>query len=97
MKGSKSLFTRERLQTLIVPFVSFRNRIIKCFASEKQKIHVTHHATQRNQPLGGNQMPRFGGIATMMRLPHQEGGAKGLNACFVGVPLVTLLKYFPEV
>ena len=23
-----------------------------------------------NQPLGGNEMPRFGGIATMMRLPH---------------------------
>jgi hypothetical protein len=22
-----------------------------------------------NQPLGGNTMPRFGGIATMMRLP----------------------------
>lgn len=39
-----------------------------------------------NQPLGGNQMPRFGGPATMMRLPTQED-AKGLDACFVGVPL----------
>ena len=39
-----------------------------------------------NQPLGGNQMPRFGGIATMMRLP-QAPGAEGLDACFVGVPL----------
>jgi guanidinobutyrase len=38
-----------------------------------------------NQPLGGNQMPRFGGIATMMRLPFQET-AEGLDACFVGVP-----------
>ena len=38
-----------------------------------------------NQPLGGNQMPRFGGIATMMRLP-QAPGAAGLDACFVGVP-----------
>lgn len=39
-----------------------------------------------NQPLGGNQMPRFGGPATMMRLPTQED-ARGLDACFVGVPL----------
>lgn len=39
-----------------------------------------------NQPLGGNEMPRFGGPATMMRLPTQEN-AEGLDACFVGVPL----------
>ena len=38
-----------------------------------------------NQPLGGNQMPRFGGHATMMRLPAQKTAA-GLDACFVGVP-----------
>jgi guanidinobutyrase len=38
-----------------------------------------------NQPLGGNQMPRFGGPATMMRLPTQ-GTSDGLDACFVGVP-----------
>ncbi|MDR3101317.1 MAG: arginase family protein, partial [Paraburkholderia sp.] len=39
-----------------------------------------------NQPLGGNDMPRFGGIATMMRLP-QATTTEGLDACFVGVPL----------
>lgn len=39
-----------------------------------------------NQPLGGNEMPRFGGPATMLRLPTQDD-AKGLDACFVGVPL----------
>jgi guanidinobutyrase len=39
-----------------------------------------------NQPLGGNDMPRFGGPATMMRLPTQND-AQGLDACFVGVPL----------
>lgn len=39
-----------------------------------------------NQPLGGNEMPRFGGIATMMRLPH-AATTEGLDACFVGVPL----------
>ncbi|MFT5504379.1 MAG: guanidinobutyrase [Gammaproteobacteria bacterium] len=38
-----------------------------------------------NQPMGGNDMPRFGGIATMMRLPHQPT-AEGLDVCFVGVP-----------
>jgi guanidinobutyrase len=41
--------------------------------------------TNLNQPLGGNQMPRFGGSATMMRLPEQKD-ASGLDACFVGVP-----------
>jgi guanidinobutyrase len=39
-----------------------------------------------NQPLGGNEMPRFGGPGTMMRLPAQAT-AEGLDACFVGVPL----------
>jgi len=38
-----------------------------------------------NQPLGGNDMPRFAGPGTMMRLPSQET-AEGLDACFVGVP-----------
>ena len=38
-----------------------------------------------NQPLGGNQMPRFGGPATFMRLPSASS-AKGLDAAFVGVP-----------
>ena len=39
-----------------------------------------------HQPLGGNEMPRFAGIATMMRLPHLQTAA-GLDAAFVGVPL----------
>jgi guanidinobutyrase len=39
-----------------------------------------------NQPLGGNSMPRFGGLATMMRLPT-AASPEGLNAGFVGVPL----------
>ncbi|MBP0589187.1 agmatinase [Paraburkholderia sp. LEh10] len=42
-------------------------------------------ATEYFQPLGGNEMPRCGGIATMMRLPN-VGSAQGLDACFVGVP-----------
>ena len=39
-----------------------------------------------NQPLGGNEMPRFAGPATMMRLPA-KATAEGLDACFVGVPM----------
>ncbi|WP_422673330.1 hypothetical protein [Billgrantia tianxiuensis] len=38
-----------------------------------------------NQPLGGNEMPRFGGPATMMRLPAHDS-AKGLDVAFIGVP-----------
>ncbi|MDN5788006.1 agmatinase [Pseudorhodobacter sp.] len=41
---------------------------------------------QNNQPLGGNQMPRFGGPATMMRLLSQET-AQGLDAAFIGIPM----------
>jgi guanidinobutyrase len=39
-----------------------------------------------NQPLGGNAMPRFAGLATMMRLPAATAAA-GLDAAFIGVPL----------
>ena len=42
--------------------------------------------TEFNQPLGGNDMPRFAGPATMMRLPTQTT-ARGLDVCFVGVPI----------
>jgi guanidinobutyrase len=42
--------------------------------------------TAKNQPLSGNAMPRFGGIATMMRLPFAES-PQGLDAAFIGVPL----------
>ncbi|MEL0292550.1 MAG: agmatinase [Alphaproteobacteria bacterium] len=38
------------------------------------------------QPLGGNEMPRFAGPGTMMRLPAADSAA-GLDACFVGIPL----------
>jgi guanidinobutyrase len=39
-----------------------------------------------NQPLGGNEMPRFSGIASMFRLPVQAG-SKGLDVAIAGVPL----------
>ena len=39
-----------------------------------------------NQPLGGNEMPRFGGPADDDAAAG-AGHAEGLDACFVGVPL----------
>ena len=50
---------------------------------------MSHHhdtPTAFNQPLGGNTMPRFGGIASMMRLPVVSS-PQGLDAGFIGVPL----------
>ncbi len=44
------------------------------------------HGMTFNQPLGGNDMPRFAGPATMMRLPSHDT-AEGLDACFLGIPL----------
>ncbi len=38
-----------------------------------------------HRPLGGDEMPRFGGPVTMLRLPMVED-AEDLDACFVGVP-----------
>jgi guanidinobutyrase len=42
--------------------------------------------TRFNQPLGGNEMPRFAGHASMFRLPTQTT-AEGLDIALVGVPL----------
>ena len=41
---------------------------------------------QKPQPLGGNEMPRFGGIATFMRLPGRSDPAD-LDVAVIGVPL----------
>ena len=45
-------------------------------------------AKKYNVPLDPNEMPRSGGIATMMRLPQHQT-SEGLDACFVGIPLDT--------
>jgi guanidinobutyrase len=42
--------------------------------------------TKYNQPLSGNDMPRFAGIASMFRLPVQQD-TSGLDVALVGVPL----------
>ena len=47
---------------------------------------AAHNSQPFNQPMSGNDMPRFAGIATMMRLPLATTAA-GLDVGFVGVPL----------
>lgn len=42
--------------------------------------------TRFNQPLGGNDMPRFGGPASFMRLPVADT-AKGLDVAISGIPM----------
>ena len=42
-----------------------------------------------NQPLGGNEMPRFAGPNTFMRLPSADT-AEGLDVAFVGVPPIIM-------
>ncbi|MBZ0262857.1 MAG: agmatinase [Hyphomicrobiales bacterium] len=39
-----------------------------------------------HQPVSGNEMPRFGGIPSMMRLPHIPDPSQ-VDAGFIGVPL----------
>jgi len=39
-----------------------------------------------HQPQGGNEMPRFGGRGTMLRLPFVED-LEGLDVGFIGIPL----------
>ena len=39
-----------------------------------------------NQPLGGNEMARFSGIASFMRLPVSQD-LTNVDACFVGIPM----------
>ena len=41
---------------------------------------------QFNQPLGGNEMPRFGGIASMFRLPVEKP-SDDVDVGLIGVPL----------
>ncbi|XP_045137025.1 guanidinobutyrase-like [Portunus trituberculatus] len=53
-----------------------------------RQLHTSSSKSERklNQPIVANQMPRPGGIPSFMRLPIQQD-TKGLDACFVGVPL----------
>jgi guanidinobutyrase len=55
---------------------------------------MTTSHSPKNQPLSGNAMPRFGGPATMMRLPSATS-PEGLDAAFIGVPLDTGTSHRP--
>jgi len=43
-------------------------------------------SVEYNQPLGGNDMPRFAGPGTFMRLPSAESAAT-LDAAVIGIPM----------
>src|SRR5690242_21661717 len=48
---------------------------------------VKNSEDQFNQPVSGMVTPRFGGIATFMRLPHVPlDEAKGIDIGLVGIP-----------
>lgn len=47
---------------------------------------MSDDAPEFPQPLGGNEMPRFAGPGTMMRLPPVESAA-GMDVVFIGIPL----------
>ena len=47
---------------------------------------MSDKSTDFPQPLGGNEVPRFAGPGTMMRLPAVESAA-GMDAVFIGIPL----------
>ena len=47
---------------------------------------MTDRANTNNQPLGGNQMPRFAGQASFFRLPIQQD-ATGLDVALLGMPV----------
>ncbi len=47
-----------------------------------------------HQPLGGNEMPRFGGIATMLRLPHLQS-AEGWMLPSLAYRWISVPRYAP--
>ncbi|XP_063883547.1 agmatinase, mitochondrial-like [Scylla paramamosain] len=68
--------------------VSFSPRLWASLATTFRAASSAASSRPLNRPLTSNDMPRPGGIASFMRLPVQ-GDTKGLDACFVGVPLDT--------
>ncbi len=44
------------------------------------------HEKEFNKPKNANELPRYSGVATMMRLPLNET-SEGLDVCFVGIPM----------
>lgn len=60
---------------------------LKLFKNKLNLNHIYRYlSSQRNFPLSGNDLTRAGGCSTFMRLPSQKS-SKGLDVCFVGIPL----------
>ena len=54
--------------------------------SSGRAVHTQVWSSKYNHSLRGDDMPRAGGIATMLRLPYLDNKPQGLNVCFVGIP-----------
>lgn len=75
-----------------------QRNLVRCFlrckapllnGSVKQVRHIAFSTRLRkdfNFPTPPDDMPRSGGISSMMRLPIQRN-AQGLDVCFVGIPM----------
>ena len=75
-----------------------QRHLLRCFVRSKpSSLNVVAHQARQiafssqlqkdfNFPTSPDDMPRSGGISSMMRLPIQKN-AQGLDACFVGIPL----------
>eukprot|EP00794_Sanderia_malayensis_P014380 gene14380-15878_t len=79
--GRRSILQAARPATTSVP--SFVQR---CFLHTTVPLSKLPNPGPYNVPISGQDVPRSGGIASMMRLPIQTT-TEGLDACFVGVPL----------
>ena len=58
----------------------------------ERPLHTQAWRCKYNHSLRGDDMPRAGGIATMLRLPFANK-LQGLDACFVGIPFDTATSH----
>ncbi|CAL4124267.1 unnamed protein product [Meganyctiphanes norvegica] len=78
--------TQELQYTTTQKIHNSQHRCLLHTTNQKQVCTSMPNLKELNQPIGGNELPRPGGIASFMRLPVQQD-TKGLDACFVGIPM----------
>ena len=71
---------------MVTPFCN-AHKMWSALARQTFKLPLRTRGMAHNVPTSPHELPRFGGIATMMRLPLQQGDPRGLDACFVGIPM----------
>ena len=81
-------FFNNRLILISNTFVNHAHKMWRARAKLLVQTSLTRtRGMAHNVPTSPHELPRFGGIATMMRLPLQQGDPRGLDACFVGIPM----------